>query len=175
MIDLTLTLPRAAVFGAAALACAWDLRTRRIPNVLTFGTALAGLVYHLVLGGASGAGTAVAGWVVGCAFFFLPFALRGLGGGDVKLVGALGAWLGPHDVFWLGLYAGAAGGVMAVVVALANGYLSTAVRNTWLLLTHWRVCGLRAVPDMTLRDSRSPRLAYAVPILAGALVTLWLQ
>ena len=49
---------------------------------------------------------------------FMPFALRGLGGGDVKLIAALGAWLGPVNALWLGLYAGVAGVVMALVVAV---------------------------------------------------------
>ena len=51
----------------------------------------------------------------------MPFALGGLGGGDVKLLGALGAWLGVTNVVWLALYTGVAGGVLALVVALWRG------------------------------------------------------
>jgi prepilin peptidase CpaA len=65
----------------------------------------------------------VVGWTVGIAIFFLPFALGGLGAGDVKLLGAIGAWLGPMNAVWVGLYAGAAGGVLAIFVALTKGYL----------------------------------------------------
>ena len=82
----------------ASLACVTDLRTRRIPNVLTFGAALAGLLYQFVSGGIDGLGHAALGWLVGAVIFILPFALGGLGGGDVKLLAALGAWLGPGDV-----------------------------------------------------------------------------
>ena len=82
----------------ASLACVTDLRTRRIPNVLTFGAALAGLLYQFVSGGIDGLGHAALGWLVGAVIFILPFALGGLGGGDVKLLAALGAWLGPADV-----------------------------------------------------------------------------
>ena len=101
----------------ASLACVTDLRTRRIPNVLTFGAALAGLLYQFVSGGIDGLGHAALGWLVGAVIFILPFALGGLGGGDVKLLAALGAWLGPADVLWLSLYTGVAGGVMALVVS----------------------------------------------------------
>lgn len=159
----------------AVIACVTDLRTRRIPNVLTFGAALAGLAYHSAGGGLDGLGHAALGWLVGVVVFFLPFALGGLGGGDVKLLGALGAWLGPGDALWLALYTGAAGGAMALVVSTIYGYFGTALRNVKLLLTHWRVAGLEAVPAITLEHSAGPKLAYAFPILAGMVATIWLR
>ena len=63
-------------------ACATDLKSRRIPNGLTFGGALAALGYHLAVGGGSGLMGALTGWLAGIAFFFLPFALGGMGGGE---------------------------------------------------------------------------------------------
>jgi prepilin peptidase CpaA len=159
----------------ASIACVTDLRTRRIPNVLTFGAALAGLLYQFATGGIDGLGQAAAGWLVGAVVFILPFALGGLGGGDVKLLAALGAWLGPGDALWLALYTGVAGGVMAIVVASMNGYLGTAIRNVRLLLCHWRVAGIEALPAITLAGSEAPKLAYAFPILMGLVVTIWLR
>jgi prepilin peptidase CpaA len=161
--------------GLAAAACGCDLRTRRIPQVLTLGGAAAGFAFHLASAGSSGAAWSIAGWAIGVAIFLAPFALGGLGAGDVKLLGALGAWLGPGNVLWLALYAGVAGGVLAVVVSLATGYLSRALANVRLLVTHWRVNGVRPLPELTLERGRGPRLAYAVPILAGTMVTLWLR
>src|SRR4029453_18625043 len=115
-LDLTITAP---VIVIAATACAFDLRTRRIPNSLTFAAALAALLFHRVTGGCDGAMTPAGEWVVGL-FLFLPFfALRGMGGGDVKLLAALGAWLGPQQVLWLAIYTGIAGGVMGVWAAAA--------------------------------------------------------
>ena len=161
--------------GLAAVACGCDLRTRRIPQVLTLGGALAGWVFHFASGGWSGAALSAAGWALGMAIFLAPFALGGLGAGDVKLLGALGAWLGPGDVIWLALYAGIAGGILAVLVSLATGYVSQALANVRLLITHWTVNGIRPLPELTLQHGRGPRLAYAVPILAGTMVRLWLR
>jgi prepilin peptidase CpaA len=99
-------------FCALAIACAacvTDIQSRRIPNWLTFGAAAAALVFHTVSRGGGGFVFATTGWFVGALIMFLPFALRGLGGGDVKLVAALGAWLGPGNALWVGLYAGVAG------------------------------------------------------------------
>src|SRR5687768_18447072 len=117
-----MTLVNVLVVAIAATACVIDIRTRRIPNWLTFGAALAAFVYQFAVAGSAGLMTAGAGWLVGLAIFFLPFALGGLGAGDVKLVAALGAWLGWYDTVWLGLYTGVAGAVLAIVASIATGY-----------------------------------------------------
>ena len=157
------------------LACFTDLRTRRIPNVLTLTAAVAALVYHFATGGWSGAGWSVAGLAVGILLFFPMFALRGMGAGDVKLLGAVGAWLGVGQVATVALASSIAGGVIAVVVALAHGYLRKALRNVYLLLMHWRISGVEPLPAVTLERAQGPRLAYAFPIAIGTLVTLWIK
>jgi prepilin peptidase CpaA len=162
-----------AAVVVALVAAAWDLATRRIPNELTFGAALAGLCVHAYVAGWSGAGLSLAGWLVGVAFFFPFFALGGMGAGDVKLLGAIGAWLGPAETVWVALFSGMAGGVMAVFVAAFSGYLSQAFSNVWGLLLYWRIAGVRPAPDLMLSTHRGPRLAYALPVLAGLVVSLW--
>jgi prepilin peptidase CpaA len=98
-----------------------------------------------------------------------------MGAGDVKLLAALGAWVGPREAFWLAIYTSLAGGVMGIVVALARGYLRTAFRNIWTMLVSWFLTGPRPVPSMTLADSKSPRLAYAIPMFVGTMVLIWLR
>jgi len=161
------------VLGVALIAVAFDLRTRRIPNWLTFGAAAAALFYGLLAAGPGGLGQSALGWLVGALLFFPLFALRGMGAGDVKLIAALGAWLGPIQAIWLALFASIAGGVVAIIVAVSTGYLRQAFSNVWLMLLHWRVAGPRPVPGLTLQDGRAPRLAFAVPIAIGLVCTLW--
>ena len=163
----------AAALIVAAAAMFWDLRTRRIPNELTFGAAAVALGYGLIAGGPWGLLMAAAGWLAGAALFFPIFALGGMGAGDVKLLAALGAWLGPVDAVWLAIFASISGGVIGAVVALYHGYLRQAGTNIWMMLTHWRAAGLQPVAGLTLRDAGAPRLAYAVPIAIGVVVTLW--
>jgi prepilin peptidase CpaA len=170
-----MSLIQIAALSSAAIACALDLRWRRIPNWLTVGAALAGIAYHGVVGGWAGIETAAAGWAVGLAIFFVPFALGGLGGGDVKLVAALGAWLGPAEVVWLGLYTGVIGGVLALIVACSRGYLRQALRNIWVLLMFWRISGLRPLPELTIQQAHGPKLAYGLSIFLGTVVTIWLH
>ena len=161
-----------AIAGSAALV---DLRTRRIPNVLTFGAALAALVFHIAMRGLPGASTAIGGWAVAAALFFAPFALGGMGAGDVKLVAALGAWLGPYDALWLCAYSAIAGGAIALIAAIATGYLRQALSNIRLLLMHWRVMGITPLNSITLATSRGPHVAYGVAILCGTVGTLWFR
>jgi prepilin peptidase CpaA len=158
-----------------ALACVSDLRTRRIPNVLTVSAAGAALLFHATTGGWSAAGWSLAGLFVGALLFFPMFALRGMGAGDVKLLAAVGAWLGPGQVATVALATSIAGGVIAVVVALAHGYLKKALTNLYLLLMHWRVAGVQPLPAVTLERAHGPRLAYAFPIAIGTVVTLWIK
>jgi prepilin peptidase CpaA len=160
--------------GLSAVAAGFDVRTRQIPNVITLGGALAAFVYATFVGGAHAFATSAGGWATGLALFLPFYLLRGMGAGDVKLIACIGSWIGPRAVFDTALYAAIAGGVMAVIVGYASGYLTEALLNVRLLLTHWRASGPRPLDAVTLDRSRGPRLPYALPILAGALVAIWL-
>ena len=157
------------------IACAIDLRTRRIPNVLTFSAAATGLLFHTVIAGWDGLAMASAGWVVGL-FLFLPlFLLRGLGAGDVKLLAAFGAWLGPQTTVIAALAAAILGGIAALILVLVRGRMLETTLNLQNLVTFWMSAGLRPHPALVLGCTDTVRLAYALPITAGALATLWLQ
>ncbi len=173
---MTMDARSAAVIAVAVTACAWDLRTRRVPNALTFGAAAAALGFALWQNGVAAMGWSAAGWLTAVALFFPFFALGGLGAGDVKLLGALGAWLGGvSSSLYLACFTALAGGAMALVLMLMRQYLREGFTNLWLLLLFWRTSGLRPLPELTLQASRGPKLAYALPIAAGALTTLWLR
>jgi prepilin peptidase CpaA len=161
----------AVALGASAI----DIRWRRIPNILTFGAAAAGLVFHVAADGLHGAGFSAGGWATGLVLFLPWFVLGGMGAGDVKLVAALGAWLGAATTLWVALYSAIAGGVLALIVALSQGYLRRAFSNLWWLFGYWRTVGIAASPGLTLESGDAPRLAYALPIAVGTLVALWLQ
>ena len=163
------------VLGVVLTAAAIDVRTHRIPNILTFGSAAVALVDHAWTGGAQGLGASAGGWGIGVALFLPMFLLRGMGGGDVKLLGAVGAWLGPMGVLYAGLYSVLAGGVLALVIGGMHGYLGKAFSNIWGLLGVWRTAGIQPLPGLTIEDSVGPRLAYGVAIAAGTLMTIWLK
>ncbi len=60
----------------------------------------------------------------------------------MKLLAALGAWLGPSMVLWVAAFSAIAGGVFALVVSAMHGYTRQAFSNVWGLLSYWRVMGV---------------------------------
>ena len=98
-----------------------------------------------------------------------------MGAGDVKLLAAVGAWLGPSAAVWVALYSAIAGGAMGLIVSLWSGYLTQAIVNIFWIFRFWRIEGPRPVPELTLATHQGPRLAYAVPVFTGLMVALWLR
>ncbi len=109
------------IFIALAIAVVWDLKERRIPNALTALLAVGGLVFHLATTGLPGLKFSLLGLAMGLGIFIVPFMLGGMGGGDVKLLAGLGAWLGPKGILITALYTGVAGGLLALGVIVATG------------------------------------------------------
>jgi prepilin peptidase CpaA len=163
------------VLLTAGAAVASDVRTLRIPNLITLGAAALAFIFYFGTEGLEGLGWSAGGWAVGCLVFLPVFLLRGMGAGDVKLLAAIGAWVGPVVVLWTAAYAAIAGAVLAVGVSLAYGSLLRAWKNVGHLLSYWRTVGPRPVPSLTLADAKGPRLPYAVPIAVGILLAVWFR
>jgi len=106
-MDLPLPLvPWAGSVAVAAVAAATDLRSGRIPTALTYPALAAGPLWHTAAGGSSGLTAALLGIVAAGLGPALLHRGGVMGGGDVKLFGALGGLLGGHaalEVQWLSL------------------------------------------------------------------------
>jgi prepilin peptidase CpaA len=160
-------------FTLAIVATWLDLRTHRIPNWLTFSAAGLGLFVATTTFGVSGAFASVAGLFVALLLFFPVFVLRGLRAGEVKLMGALGAWLGLSMVLGVAFYTTLTGGVLGLLVIGRHRYGRQTLRNLERLLRHWRFGTLDTV---TLEEaSMRPRLPYAVLTVVGLALAFWLH
>lgn len=158
----------------ATLACGFDVWSRRIPNLLTFGSAALAVVSHVWVDGAAGGVVALTGWIAGIGLFLPLVLLGGMGAGDMKLLAAFGAWLGAGAALWTALFGSIAGAVYALVLALSHGVLGRVAANLASMLRAWHLQGVGPVPGVTLADASGPRVAFALPLTAGLLVTLWL-
>ncbi|MBI3976627.1 MAG: prepilin peptidase [Chloroflexi bacterium] len=150
-----------AVFGLVAVASALDVRARRIPNVLTLPAALLGLILNGLMYGQAGLLSSGLGWLLAVGVLLVPFAMRWLGAGDVKLVAALGALKGPDFVLATIVYAAVAGGAVALVVLVRQRRLIAAGRY---LAIFWNK------PAESVHATPAGSIPYAPVIAFGAAV-----
>lgn len=150
-----------------SLAAVIDLRTRRVPNVLTGALALTGLTIAAAELGTVGLGGAVIGCLLGFAFMLPGHLFGGTGAGDVKLFAAAGAMLGPATTVRAFLYTAIAGGVLALVVALKRRRLQQTLGATARLVSE-RSAAVAAIesPDANNRFAYAPAIAIGVVLAA---------
>ena len=163
-----MTVPEAicGLFLAAGLVT--DCRSGRVPNAITLSAAIAGLVFHWVMPSGQGWGFSVGGVLLGGALLALPFSLGGLGGGDLKLLAGMGAWLGPGAILQVFIFGALIGGVWSLLVISLKCGKST-LKQLYVDLTALVLLRARVAPR-----PGGATIPYAVPIAAGFLVFLFL-
>ena len=145
----------------AAIGGYTDWRWRRIPNWLTVSSLAAGIALNSVVGKWAGAKTSLLGAALGLGLL-LPFVLlRSLGAGDWKLVGALGAFLGPERLLDVLFVAALLAGLMAVILIVWKGRARQALRNLWRMLAAFFTLHL---PDaeVSLDNPQSLKVPFGV-------------
>jgi len=155
--------------AALAAAAMIDVRERRIPNLLVAALALAGVVRAAWLGGFEGLGASLGGTVAGVAFLYLQWCRGWMGAGDVKLLGAIGAFTGVLGAAYVLLLASVLGGVFAVLqlVRLPVAARAQVQRNVMALVA----TGSCELPEPS-QLSRGRGVPFGVALaLAAALVT----
>ena len=160
--------------GLLAASVYFDARSHRIPNTLTLGGTLAGLV--LATHTDPGWGTlalSTGGAALGAAMFLPLYALGKMGAGDVKMLGMVGAFLGPAGVFWAAMWSLIAGGALAVAWLIgARGLRRMTFRTLGTSLAD------RPVADGPVESDASPmqsKMPYAAAIAVGAIIAARLQ
>jgi prepilin peptidase CpaA len=118
--------------AAASLAAVVDVRSRRIPNWLTVGLVVGGVLLSVWRNGPAGVWMPLAGATLGLAILLPFYALRAIGAGDVKLLAGLGAVLGPQLLVSLAMYAALAGGVISVILLASSGRLWSVLREIFV-------------------------------------------
>ena len=112
-----------AVSACSVAAAVIDLRTRRVPNALTGAAAAIGVVLALTGAGRIGIAASIVGGVIGLALMLPGYLFGATGGGDVKLLAAVGTLLGPERILFAFFRMAIGGGVIALVLAAWRGRL----------------------------------------------------
>ena len=148
-----------------------DVRFHRIPNWLTFSALAAGLAYHLIASGLHGLYFSAGGLILGFALLLPFYLMGGMGAGDVKLLAAVGALLGPTGVFWAFLCTALVGGIyaMALLVASRSGKEACAQYKESVRTFLWtrNIAEFRSV-----KMKKAPVLCYGVAIALGTFLSL---
>ncbi len=152
----------ASVFAAVLITAVYfDLRWRRIPNWLTYPAMAFGLLWHTFYAGVSGLLMSVCGLLIGFGSFFLFFLFGQIGGGDVKLMAAVGAIFGVREIFPALFWTTCVGAILSVILIVYYKYKNSGGNLEKALFTFKKIARTVTVP-------------YGVAIGGGTLLTFLL-
>lgn len=152
-----------------AAACYTDLRHRIISNKLTIPLILVAPALWGALAGWLGVKASLIGILLGLLLLIIPYMLGGMGGGDVKLLMALGGIGGPAFVFSVFIYMSIAGGIIALVMLVQKRVLTSTLKNISTSIWWLAATGGSVQLDMAPTKLTMP---YAFCITAGVVASL---
>jgi len=153
----------------ASVGAVKDVRGRRIPNWLTYSGLLAALVVREAFAGWPGLKGGLLGMLLAGGIFYLLFLLGGMGGGDVKLVAAVGAWAGTVQAESVLVVAALAGGILAAGYVVMHRQVRETLLNTLELFRHHATAGFQPHPVLNVQQPGTMRLPYGLAIAIGTL------
>lgn len=178
---LGVALPKAHLYLVLPLLLAFwmawtDIKTYRIPNYLTLGSALVGLVYQFWFHGWAGVADGFLGIGLGFALLIFFYSRRGLGAGDVKALAALGAWLGLSQTLYLFIYMAISGVLILVGFLWWRGLLWGKIRQVYGFLVNFIL--VRTYPPVpksktTPPTPKSESIPYSLSLALGMAILCW--
>lgn len=166
-----------AALVLALIAGIFDFRSRRVPNWLSVTGLATGLSLNLYLAGLMGLKTSLLGLGLALLFYLPLFLLRAMGGGDVKLMAAMGSMVGPDAWLIVFVLTALLGGVVAIALLVYRGGLSTALGNVGRILTSLGQAQAPHVahPELDIAHPRATTLPHAVVIAIGTAAWFLIQ
>ncbi|MGA1823368.1 MAG: prepilin peptidase [bacterium] len=159
-----------------------DLRFRKIPNRLTMHALLVGIIYNSSINGWEGFYYSGKGLLLGFALLIGFYAMGGMGAGDVKLMSAVGGFLGPWGVFKAFLCTAVIGGIYALILRIMywKSYKSEGLRDK---LKRYKEMVLSFILTKSImpesysykKNVGFPKLYYAVAIALGTVVSVFIK
>jgi len=155
---------------AAALI---DFRTHRIPNLLSVGGLAAALALQFIGHGWEGVTNGLTGCATGFFIYLILYAVGAMGAGDVKLMAAVGGFLGWPETLLAVILSVGVGVVISLLLLCVRGgiidYLTRYGQMLKFLFLTGRISYIAPEPGSTA----TLRFPYAFAIAIGALATLW--
>jgi prepilin peptidase CpaA len=156
-----------------------DIRSQKIPNLITIPAIINALLYHFVTNGIDGLIFSALGLTTGIGLLIIPYMMGGMGAGDAKLMGAVGAVLGTKSVFMAFLLTALVGGLYAIIIILLNhdqfkGQFKDFIKKQFITL-HLFILTRKFIPDPAEENKNKPRLCYGVAIALGTFIYMGLD
>ena len=158
------------------LTCAawWDLRYKRIPNWLTLPACALGFLLWTIIGGRLGLKQCLLGFGAGSLVFLIPFLLSGMGGGDVKLMAAVGALVGWPLIIWVALLSCIVALFAVAAKSIWKGTFVRLIVNTWLITRNTLIGLMLRRSCSEIKEVTKIQTAVYVPFGAAIAVgTIW--
>lgn len=151
-----------------AAASYWDFRYKKLPNWLTVGGTVFGLIYHLVFEGLPGLSNSVIASFVAGGVLLILYLFRAVGAGDVKLFAGIGSIAGIHFVLYCMMYSVFYAGILAVVILLfTRTFMKKMIYAFHRLLLTWETKDPGVLDEYKKKDST--RFAFMYAVLPAAL------
>jgi prepilin peptidase CpaA len=165
---------RVLLIAIVLVAAVCDIRSRKIPNWLTLPGVLAGLAVNGIMSGWPGLKTSAMGLGLAFGLYFVLYALRAMGAGDVKLMAAVGSIVGPWPWMQIFVASAIAGGVSAIILMAVKGKMRETLGNTGFIiqeLMHFRApyAGNR---QLDVKNPDALKLPHGVAIATGTIAAL---
>ncbi len=154
------------------VAAVIDTKQQRLPNVLTVSAALLGITFQCWLYGWNGLMNGVAGFFTGLLLLLPFYAIRWMGAGDVKLMAAVGTFLGwPESILAMGLSLGV-GSITAFGILVLNGGFLNYLRRYGPMLKCLLFTGQFAYIGPNQGEASTLTFPFGLAIALGSLATL---
>ncbi len=156
-----------AVLGPAVIY--FDVRYRRIPNILVLATLIAGLAFNISVAGLDGALSSLEGFGLAFIPMFMMHLFGAMGAGDVKLFGAVGAVLGVGMVPMTFVVVVMVGAMLAVYSMMRSGTVFSTLHGVLRIfvgiLPGWEM------PRFVMPSDRRHTIPYGVAIMLGSVIS----
>jgi len=151
-----------------------DYKQQRIPNLLTIPAAVFALLFYCLSNGLEGFLFSLTGLVAGMGTLIIPYAMGGMGAGDVKLMGVVGSFLGVKGVCCAFLLTALYGGGYSIGTIFIYREI---FKGFYLRLFHTALAFIltkKYFPDPVIEHKDKPRLCYGIAIALGTLTYMGL-
>ncbi len=158
------------LFISLIIAVYTDVTRHKIYNWLTFPMLAFGLIFSFVKSGGTGLLDGFLGFLLAFVISFVLYITKGIYGGDVKLIAAIGAWIGKNFVLPTFLWIFMCGGVLGVLYTVKNGTFIPTAKKVGRFFTALIIPGMK--PEAEIKESINEYVPYGVAIAAGTLINL---